>query len=75
MMRMKHLYKQEVKQEMLQMYTNIDQYLQGMDEYIQWLKDFSKTNPEEAKKYCRQSLIDSGVLNSDGSVKDRICNA
>lgn len=42
-----------------------EEYLRGMDEYIEWLKSLS---PEEA----RRILIVSGVLDKDGNPKENI---
>ena len=53
---------------------DIKEYLTGIDNYLQDLKDLEKTNPEEARKRARESLIRSGVLDKDGNVKEHICN-
>lgn len=49
-------------------------YIQGMDAYIKWLKILKKENPKRAKQIARKSLIDSGVLNRDGTPKKNICD-
>lgn len=46
-------------------------YIDGMDQYIEKLK---KENPERAREKARESLVESGVFNSDGTPKKNICD-
>lgn len=48
-------------------------YIDGMDRYIEKLKKMRRDNPKEAKEKAIKSLIDSGVFNKDGTPKKRIC--
>lgn len=43
-----------------------------MENYIKKLKSFAEENPEEAKIIARKTLIETGVLNNDGSQKENI---
>ncbi|MGL4986026.1 MAG: hypothetical protein ACRC5H_02675 [Treponemataceae bacterium] len=56
------------------MEISLKAYLKGMEESIQELKKLKETNPEEAEKKARESLIQSGILKKDGSAKKHICN-
>lgn len=47
------------------------QYIQGMDDYINSLKQMPK---EKAVAEAKKSLIRSGVLTSQGTPKKHICN-
>ncbi len=44
-----------------------------LDKYIDDLKAEALENPIKAKERAIQSLIKSGVLNADGTPKERIC--
>lgn len=44
--------------------------IQEMQDYI---KSFKKLDSGEAKKIARESLIRTGVLNKNGTVKKQIC--
>lgn len=46
--------------------------LNDMDKYIGNLKRIRKENPELAKELATKSLIGSGILNPDGSIKEKI---
>ena len=46
--------------------------LNDMDKYIGNLKRIRKENPELAKEFAKKSLIESGILNPDGSIKEKI---
>ena len=45
-----------------------------MDQYIENLKKMKKENPERAREKARESLVESGVFNSDGTPKKNICD-
>ena len=47
----------------------------AMDKYIDDLKTEALKNPVKAKEKAIQSLIRSGILNADGTPKERICTA
>lgn len=49
-------------------------YIEGIDDYIEQLEKMNKVNPEAARKEAMESLIRSGVLNSDGKPKNQICD-
>ena len=49
-------------------------YIDGMDQYIKNLKKMKKENPERAREKARESLVESGVFNSDGTPKKNICD-
>lgn len=49
-------------------------YLHEMDIYIEQLKEDARKDPEGAKERAKQSLISSGILHSDGTQKEHICN-
>lgn len=49
-------------------------YIQGMDQYIEKLRKMRKANPGQAKENARESLVESGVLNEDGTPKKKICD-
>lgn len=49
-------------------------YMEKMDTYIRELEKLNEVNPEEAKRQARESLIRSGILNTDGSPKKQICD-
>lgn len=49
-------------------------YIEGIDDYIEQLEKMNKVNPEAARKEAMESLIRSGVLNSDGKPKKQICD-
>ena len=46
--------------------------LNEMDLYIELLKQLRVENPLKAKELAKKSLIESGILNSDGSIKKYI---
>ena len=48
-------------------------YIDGMDQYIEALKKLRENDPEKAKRQARESLINSGIFNSDGTPKEQIC--
>ncbi len=48
----------------------ITEYLEAMQKC---LEDFKKLPKEEQKKQAMESLIRTGVLNSDGTPKEHIC--
>ncbi len=53
-------------------YQNRALYLEGMQ---RWLKAFElliQKNPEKARREARRSLIQTGVLNRDGTPKKQI---
>lgn len=43
-----------------------------MDLYIELLKQLGIENPLRAKEFAKKSLIESGILNPDGSIKKYI---
>lgn len=43
-----------------------------IEEYLEDFKEFAKTNPEVAKKLALEVLLEIGVLNKDGSLKEQI---
>lgn len=43
-----------------------------IEEYLEDFKEFAKTNPEVAKKLALEVLLETGVLNEDGSLKEQI---
>lgn len=43
-----------------------------IEEYLEDFKEFAKTNPEVAKKLALEVLLEIGVLNEDGSLKEQI---
>lgn len=47
-------------------------FMRKASEYIEYPENLKKTDPEEAKRISREALIRSGVLNEDGSKKERI---
>ena len=47
-------------------------FMQKASEYIEYPENVKKTDPEEAKRISGEALIRSGVLNKDGSKKERI---
>lgn len=49
-------------------------YIEGMDLYIEKLKQMRKDNPEMAKKKAEKSLINSGVFHKNGTPKKEICD-
>mgnify|MGYP000153715467 FL=1 len=49
-------------------------YIEGIDDYIEHLEKMNKVNPEAARKEAMESLIRSGILNSDGKPKKQICD-
>lgn len=51
-----------------------DDSLSRMDEYIEYLRELNKKNPERAKRRAIKSLRECGLLNEDGSFKDHIVN-
>lgn len=55
-------------------FAPLEDYIAGMEEYIQDLKNLGKSDPEEARRQAKESLIRSGILNEDGSLKEHICN-
>lgn len=46
--------------------------LNEMDLYTELLKELRIEDPLKAKELAKKSLIESGVLNPDGSVKEKI---
>ena len=42
------------------------------EERLRRFDDLKRTNPDAARKEAIQSLINTGVLNSDGKPKDKI---
>ncbi len=40
--------------------------------YLEYFEELQKNNPEEAKAFAVKELINIGVLNSDGTRKDKI---
>lgn len=46
-----------------------EELIRGMDEYIKYLESLP---PEQAREYARKVLIETGVLNKDGSPKKNI---
>ena len=51
---------------------DIWEYEKSVKGYLEWLKDLAVTDPELAKEIARKSLIETGVLNEDGSRKESI---
>lgn len=49
-------------------------YLSEMDLYIEKLKEDARKDPAGAKERAKQSLISSGILHSDGTQKEHICD-
>lgn len=45
-----------------------------MDTHVKKFKLLKKQNPKRAKELARKSLIESGVLNKDGTPKKNICD-
>ena len=39
-----------------------------------WINILKKENPERAREKARESLVESGVFNSDGTPKKNICD-
>lgn len=52
------------------MITN--ELINEMDLYIELLKQLRIENPLKAKEFAKKSLIESGILNPDGSIKKYI---
>ena len=53
-------------------HDNIKSEKRNMIEFLEKFKEFTKNNPEEAKKVALEVLIATGVLNEDGSSKEQI---
>lgn len=51
-----------------------NEYIVGMNQYIEKWKLLKKTDPELAREMAKQSLIETGVLDKDGKQKNQICN-
>lgn len=65
-----------VKKEAISMFDNektYKAYIEGMDQYIQELVARKKNDPKRAKEKAENSLRRSGILNSKGDIKSRIC--
>ena len=52
---------------------NYKDYIAGLDEYISDLVALEEENPERAREKSIESLIKTGVLDSQGNVKKQIC--
>lgn len=50
------------------------QHIQNMKEMQDYIDSFKKMDRKQAQKEARESLIRSGVLNKNGTVKKKICN-
>ena len=46
--------------------------LEAMRDYLEQFEKLALESPEEARQVAHQSLIDTGVLNEDGSPKENI---
>lgn len=49
-------------------------YINDIDDYIENLKELKNTNPDLARQKAKDSLIRSGILDSNGKPKERICD-
>ena len=49
-----------------------EEFEREVNKYIERLNLLAKINPELAKEEARKSLIETGVLNKDGSQKENI---
>ena len=47
-------------------------YIANAKKYLEYFEELQKNNPEEAKAFAVKELINIGVLNSDGTRKDKI---
>lgn len=52
--------------------SKVDEYKEAVESYIKWLDNLAKVDPELAKTMAKKSLIETGVLNEDGSKKEHI---
>lgn len=50
------------------------QHSDAIREMQNYINSFKKMEEGRAKKLARESLISSGVLNKNGTVKKKICN-
>lgn len=50
------------------------QHSDAIQEMQNYINSFKKMEEGRAKKLARESLISSGVLNKNGTVKKKICN-
>ncbi|WP_278950301.1 hypothetical protein [Anaerobutyricum hallii] len=44
-----------------------------MDKYIDDFKELMKANPTQAEEKARKSLMNSGILDGNGKIKNTIC--
>lgn len=49
------------------------QHNENIEEMRKYISSFKKMDKGQAEKRARESLIRSGVLNQDGTVKKQIC--
>lgn len=48
--------------------------IKSNEEVRKYIENLKKDNSPEAIQRIRQSLIDAGILNKDGTRKEHICN-
>lgn len=65
---------QEERNDIMTLAVYNKQHEKNMREMDEYISSFRKLDKAEAAKKAKESLIRSGVLNKDGSVKERICN-
>ncbi|MCH5341139.1 MAG: hypothetical protein J1E01_06715 [Acetatifactor sp.] len=65
---------QEERNDIMTLATYNKQHEKNMREMDEYINSFKKLDRAEAEKKAKESLIRSGVLNKDGTVKERICN-
>ena len=48
------------------MYTN--EYLEGLNMYVQSMQERAKDNPEKFKKECKEALQRTGIIDTEGNL-------
>lgn len=51
-----------------------EEAIKNMEEYLKLMKDMYKDNPDKTIKNITDSLINSGILDEDGKIKQDIVN-
>lgn len=64
---------QEERNDIMTLATYNKQHKKNMQEMNQYINSLEKLNKTEAVKEARESLIRSGVLNKNGTIKKKIC--
>ena len=67
------LYRSKERNDIMTLATYNIQHEKSMQEMEEYISSFKKMEKSKAVKTAKESLIRSGVLNKDGTVKKKIC--